>query len=160
MKNKKILFHLLLVLGFGVSNGYAQESSNASGGEASGSGGTVSYSIGQIIYSIDSGSNGIVYSGVQQPYEIYTVGIEEKQTNISLKAFPNPTSDYLTLAFDDFSNEQISYHLLDLKGKIVLVGTITDAITTFNLGPYVKGTYFIKITKESNEIKTFKVIKN
>ena len=54
----------------------------------------------------------------------------------------------------------MNYQLIDVQGKIALSGEITDAITTFDLSLFGKGTYFIKVIKESNEIKTFKIIKN
>jgi hypothetical protein len=39
------------------------------GGEATGSGGSVSYSVGQVVYTTNTGINGSVAQGVQQPYE-------------------------------------------------------------------------------------------
>lgn len=45
----------------------SQESLNASGSEATGTGGTVSYSVGQVFYSTQTGSNGTLSEGVQQP---------------------------------------------------------------------------------------------
>ncbi|WP_052172358.1 T9SS type A sorting domain-containing protein [Psychroserpens jangbogonensis] len=46
---------------------FSQESINASGSEATGSGGAVSYSVGQVFYSTQTGSNGTLSEGVQQP---------------------------------------------------------------------------------------------
>tara|TARA_B110000285_G_scaffold215240_1_gene261411 strand:- start:296 stop:778 length:483 start_codon:yes stop_codon:yes gene_type:complete len=160
MKNKKRFFHLLLAFGLGISSGYAQESSNASGGDASGSGGTVAYSIGQTVYTYESGTNGNTNPGVQQPYEIYSVGTDEELSTISLITYPNPTSDYLILEFADYSNEKIDYQLIDLNGKVILNNSINNAQTTVDLNAYSKGIYFIKVIKESEEIKTFKIIKN
>ena len=160
MKNIKRISHLLLVFGFGVSNGFAQESSNASGGDASGSGGSVAFSIGQTVYTYKSGSNGDANQGVQQPYEIYTVGINEEPTNISLKTFPNPTVDFLTIQLDDYANEQFYFQLFDLQGSLVQNGQIIDTHTRIDLNALPKGTYLISIIKETKEIKTFKIIKN
>jgi hypothetical protein len=54
---------------------HAQESINASGGEATGSEGTVSYSVGQVFYSTFSDQgNGSISEGVQQNLEIETLG--------------------------------------------------------------------------------------
>ena len=61
----------------------AQESVNSTGGNATGSGGTVSYTIGQVGYTTNTGSNGSVAQGVQQAYEILTVGINENEPKIS-----------------------------------------------------------------------------
>ena len=160
MKNKKHLLNLLLAFGLGISSGYAQDTGNASGGDASGSGGTVAYSIGQIVYTYESGTNGNTNQGVQQPYEIYSVGIDESMTTISLITYPNPTTDYLVLEFTDYSNEKMEYHLIDLNGKTIIKNSISSSKTKIDLNTYSKGIYFIKIIKELKEIKTFKIIKN
>jgi hypothetical protein len=85
----------------------AQESVNASGGEAIGSGGTVAYSIGQTVSSIHTGNSGSVAQGAQQAYEIYALGVEETALRVSLCAFPNPTMENLTLQISDYNNEEL-----------------------------------------------------
>ena len=74
MKNKSKPI-LLFAISLSTSVFLAQESANVSGGEATGSGGTVSYTIGQVAYTNHTGTNGNINQGVQQPYEIYLVGI-------------------------------------------------------------------------------------
>ena len=107
-KNKSSQIVLLAAGLIWVGFAQAQESSNSSGGNATGSGGTVAYSIGQVVYTTNTGSNGSVAQGVQHAYEIFTVGIKETELNISLTAFPNPTTENLTLQISDFNNEKLS----------------------------------------------------
>ena len=160
MTNKKRLFHLLLTFGIGMSYGHAQESINASGGDATSSGGSVAFSIGQTVYAYVGGSNADLTQGVQHPYELFTVGINEEISNMSLKAYPNPTSDYLVLELTHFSNDKMEYQLISIEGKTILNHSITNVKTEINLNTYSKGVYFIKIIKVSKEIKTLKIIKN
>ncbi len=54
---------------------HAQNSVNASGGEATGSG-EMSFSIGQVVYTVNSGLNGAVSNGVQQPSLLVPLSIE------------------------------------------------------------------------------------
>ncbi len=63
----------MLILGLGLTALKAQEVIPASGGDASGGGSSVSCSYGQMVYSINTGTNGSVAEGVQQPYEISLV---------------------------------------------------------------------------------------
>jgi hypothetical protein len=84
----KILF-FLFIFQYSIVN--AQESINASGGDALGSGGSTAYSIGQVVYTINTSSSGTSEQGVQHAYEIYSVGIKETEVNIFLSVFPNPT---------------------------------------------------------------------
>lgn len=160
MKNKKYFLNLVLGIGLGISSGYAQESTNASGGDALGSEGSVAYSIGQVFYTSETGSNGNVNQGVQHTYAIYAVGIDDESTNISLNIFPNPTSGYLTLQLDEYANEKMDYQLINIQGKLLQSEIITNAQTKIDLSTYVKGTYFIQVVRVSKEIKTFKIIKN
>ncbi len=160
MNNCQILSCLIITLGLGVATGYSQESSNTSGGVASGIGGTATFSVGQTFYTSNNGSNGEVNQGIQQPYTVYLVGINEEPNNISIKVFPNPTADYLTLKIENFSTNVKNYILYDAQGKQILVEKIKGASTNIDLSQYKKGTYFIKVKNQSNEIKTFKIIKN
>ena len=92
MKNKIMSVALLF---FGLGGLHAQESVNGSGGEATGTGGTASYSLGQVVYTTNTGTNGSVVQGVQQPYEISTtLGINETSINLELSVYPNPTNNY------------------------------------------------------------------
>ena len=73
MIHKRLKLGALLMLGLGLTGLQAQESVNATGGNAQGSGGSVSYSVGQLFYLIITGETGSVSEGVQQPYEISVV---------------------------------------------------------------------------------------
>ena len=139
----------------------AQESANASGGDATGSGGTVAYSIGQVVYTTNTGSSGSVAQGVQQAYEIFTVGIKENELNISLSVFPNPTANNLTLQISDYNNEKLSYQLYDMQGKLLSNGQVTAQQTQINTANLPPATYFINVVnQENNTIQFFKIIKN
>ena len=120
----------------------------------------VAYSVGQIVYTTSTGTSGSVAQGVEQAYEIYTVGVQETALNISLSIFPNPTSDYLTLKVEDYNNEALSYSLLDEQGKLVLNEQITNQDTQVAMSTLARGAYFINVLQENKKIQTFKIIKN
>ena len=135
----------------------AQENTVASGGKATGSGGTVSYSLGQVVYSTNIGTNGSVSQGVQQPYAVSTtVGINE--TSIQLNAFPNPTTNNLTLTTDD--SESLSYQLFNIQGAEISSKTLNSKTSNISLEGHPPATYFLKVIKNNEVIKAFKIIKN
>jgi opacity protein-like surface antigen len=139
----------------------AQESANASGGDATGSGGTIAYSIGQVVYTTYTGSSGSVAQGVQQAYEIFTVDIEETTLSISLIAFPNPTADNLTLQIRDFNKENLTYQFYDIGGKLLSNGQVTGQQTEINTSSLPPATYFINVlNQEDKKVQSFKIIKN
>jgi hypothetical protein len=168
MNPKKIkLSVLLLSLGFTAQ---AQQATIAAGGSASGNGGTVSYSIGQVVYTTATGSNGSVSQGVQQTYEITAVtGIEEaKGFTLEVSAYPNPTTDHLTLnvgASTLLNDQLMSYKLYDMSGKIIETQKIVDENTTIVMSNLLPATYFLTViktmdVKSPQEVKTFKITKN
>ena len=163
-KNKKMinnsLFFLAFLLTFSVNAQTSHQVLSATGGDATGSGGTVAFSVGQIVYTTSTGTTGSVAQGVEQAYEIYSVGIKETALNISLSVFPNPTSDFLTLKVQDYNNEALSYNLLDEQGKLVLNEQIITQDTQVAMSTLARGAYFINIVQANKKIQTFKIIKN
>tara|TARA_B100000809_G_scaffold241111_1_gene264022 strand:+ start:1267 stop:1749 length:483 start_codon:yes stop_codon:yes gene_type:complete len=140
---------------------HAQESPTASGGEATGAGGTASYSVGQVVYTTNTGTNGSITQGVQQPYEISIVtGIDETTINLEMSVYPNPTTNYLQLKVGSEQVENLTYQLIDLQGKVIENKKITASNTTIKMEGLPKATYFLKVTEQSQAVKTLKIIKN
>jgi hypothetical protein len=162
MRHKKLKLTAVLLLGLGLIGLQAQESVNVTGGNASGSGGSASYSVGQVVYTTNTGTTGSVAQGVQQPYEISVVtAIEEaKGINLSITAYPNPTTDYLTLRIDEFEISNLSFQLYDMNGKLLQNEKITGNQTSIVMSNLVPATYFVIVTNGSQTIKEFKIIKN
>ncbi|MDP3462260.1 MAG: T9SS type A sorting domain-containing protein [Bacteroidales bacterium] len=168
MRHKRLILSAILLLGLGLTGLLqAQESVNTTGGNASGSGGSASYSIGQVVYTTNAGTNGSATHGVQQPYEISVItAIEEaKNINLSVSAYPNPTTDYLTLEVNDFELSNIHFQLYDMIGKLLQSEKITGNQTSIVVGNLVPATYILKVIvitqgiASQQEIKTFRVIK-
>ena len=159
MKNTILLF-LSFLFSFSLKAQTSHQVLSASGGDATGSGGSVAYSVGQIVYTTSTGTTGSVAQGVEQAYEIYSVGIKETTLNISLSVFPNPTSDFLTLKVEDYNNEALSYNLIDEQGKLILSAQITNQETQVAMSTLARGSYFINIVQANKKIQTFKIIKN
>lgn len=83
MKINKLYFLIIFIIIISIPKTYSQENVAVSGGNATGSGGSSSYSVGQITYTSQTGSGGNVTLGVQQPYEIVTLG-KDNFTEINL----------------------------------------------------------------------------
>ena len=162
MRHKCLKLSAVLLLGLGLTGLQAQETIPATGGNALGSGGSASYTVGQMVYQTNTGTNGSVAEGVQQPYEISIVtAIEDANgINLSISAYPNPTFDYLTLEVKDFDFSNLAFQLYDIQGKLLQNEKITERqsrVLMYNLLP---ATYFVKILEGNKEVKTFKIIKN
>lgn len=153
---------LVILVFFGSTALYAQSDINTAGGDATGPNGSASYTIGQLNYATYFGPNGSASLGVQQAYEIsVVVGINEVfGINLGLNAFPNPTVDFLNLEVDNYLNNNLTFYLYDLNGKVLAEGPITQSLTTIEMSTYEPAIYFVKISQNQKDIKTFKIAKN
>jgi hypothetical protein len=158
-KTKSVLFVTITMLWAGLAQ--AQQGANASGGNATGIGGTVTYTVGQVVYTTNTSSSGSVSQGVQNTFEIYSVGTNETALNISIIAFPNPTFENLTLTIDNYSDVILSYQLYDMQGKLLSGLQITGTQTQIIMSDLPAAIYFIDvIDQENKKIQSFKIVKN
>jgi hypothetical protein len=140
---------------------YSQQTIPTSGGDATGvGGGSSSYSVGQLVYTIHSGSGGTVTQGVQQSIELFTLSNPEL-TSVNLEAitYPNPTSNYIVLKISDNALNNLSYKLIDVNGKAIANGSVTHEDTRIAMQSLALGMYILKVNKNNQELKTFKIIK-
>jgi len=163
MKVKLKFVTSVILLFLGLSNIQAQETLPATGGKASGTGGSASYTVGQIVYTTQTGINGnTVAQGVQQPFETSVVtGIKKAQgITLEVSAYPNPTSDYLTLKVENYNTENLQYIVFDINGKLLQRVKCVGNKTSINIQNYPVANYYVKVLDSQKEIKVFKIIKN
>ena len=160
MKHRKIITSVAFLL-LGLGGLHAQETVPATGGDATGSGGSSSYTVGQVVYTTNTGTNGSVAQGVQQPYEISTsVGVELKVIKLELVAYPNPTANVLDLCIGNYNNEKLTYQLYNMQGKLLDSKQIVNNSTTIGMQGLQTSTYLLNVLDNNSLIKTFRIIKN
>ena len=160
MRHLNSIATALLVL-LGIAGLHAQETVSATGGDATGSGGSSSFAVGQVIYTTNTGTNGSVAQGVQQPYEIsITLGIEVTEIDLVLIAYPNPTNNTITLNIGNYNNEKLTYQLYDMNGKIVGSKQVVNSSTTIGMQDLPVGNYLLNVFDNNSLIKTFRIVKN
>ena len=160
MNIKKIKIVVLFLLGFELLTAQAQQATTATGGDASGIGGTVAYSVGQVVYTTHIGTNGSVAQGVQQSYIISIVlGIEDNSIKLELTAYPNPTTNFLTLNVGNAELSTLRFQLYDISGKLIESRKIISSIETIGMENLPSAIYFLKVANNNQEVKTFKIIK-
>jgi hypothetical protein len=99
---------------------------------------------------------------VQQPYEILVVtGLDEaKRISLEVSVYPNPTSEFLKLKVESYKQENLSYQLYDINGNLLQNGKIDGKETIIETGGLLPATYFLRISDNQKDVKTFKIIKN
>lgn len=134
------------------------------GGDVQNSNGSVSYTVGQIAVETAVSNEGSfsVAEGVQQPYEIQTVGVNNyPQIVLNAKVYPNPTENLAQLELNGFEipDNGLKAYLYDGNGKLLQTLTITDDITSFQIGQYATGNYLLEVKSGNNSMKTFKIVR-
>ncbi len=162
MKHTHFLLTVLCTLF--VMFGSAQSAIVATGGDTQSSSGSVSYTIGQIAVKTVANSNGSVSvaEGVQQPYEIQAVGVDNyPQIVLNAIVYPNPTENIAQLKLNGFELpvEGLRAHLFDGKGKLLQAFDVTSDLTSFQIGQYATGTYYLEVKTGTRVLKTFKVVR-
>jgi len=158
----KKIFTLFVILSISALT-FAQSDIVPAGGDASSNGGSVSYTVGQIATQFTTDGTHSVLEGVQQPYEIQTVGIDD-YPNIKLEAviYPNPTRDFVQLSINGYEipADGLTAQLFDAEGRLLEVFSVTDLQTQFDLSRYASAIYQLRVHEGKRHLKTFKIVKN
>ena len=142
---------------FSMTNIYSQSSFVTSGGNSESLNSlNVNYSIGQIFYQNVS-SNINYKEGVLQSF--YVDGDVIEFDFISLKAYPNPTTNrvFISLGIDDIG--ALSYSVSSVAGAYITEGIINSNPYPLDVSTLANGVYFVHIFKQEKLNKTIKIIK-
>lgn len=108
-------------------------------------------SVGNIFYNI-SGKNFTIHPGGN-------VGIEETE-KMHMSIFPNPISDFTTLALDPTASlENASYQIVNLLGQVIASGNITDYNTVLSFQQYAAGMYLIRVNVHNRTFTESVIVK-
>lgn len=139
---------------------YSQTSINSLGGDIVSSNGTIAFTIGQIVYTTNTDGIFNIEQGVQHPFELYSLNIDENILNVSINVFPNPFSDKIIIeVLNDY--RLLYFSIYDLNGKVLKEELITKNQISINTEKLESSIYFLKIFNKnnSNNSKTIKLIK-
>ena len=97
---------------------------------------------------------------MQQAYEIVDAIGEAVEINLELTAYPNPTNSALTLNIGNYNNQNLSYRLCDMQGKLLDSKKVIHSSTEIGMQGLPASTYLLNIVDSESLIKTFRIIKN
>ena len=121
--------------------------------------GSISWSLGEVATQTLKAGDYIITQGFQQS-KLTLTSVFERPGYISLvKAYPNPTSDFIYLEVDGEVND-LNYAVYDMNGKLLASGQFEENPTRVSFANFGSGLYFVRITKGNLEVKTLRVVKN
>lgn len=135
-----------------------QEVISSSGGYFSNSQGSMSFTLGEYMINTYKSSSLILTQGFNQTFLPTPTGIEDLiKTSDAVTAFPNPVLEAVTVLVKD--HRGLSLTLYDVNGTVLTRQKIVENETNISFKELVPAVYILKVFKESQEIMTFKIVK-
>ena len=152
MKRHTLVLFSLLASGI-VS---AQEVVSTQGDSYSNASANIDFTLGEVI--IDTGTDGTndLTQGFHQTNWNF-LGMEDFATNYEATIFPNPTSEVLNIRTSTFEN--VTYTLYDAQGKLVMQNILSAEQTPIQVSQLAPGSYLLTLNNETQNLKTFKLVK-
>ena len=118
------------------------------------------WSIGEVLTETFLGGEIKLTQGFHQgALEINTL-VDNSMLNISIKAYPNPTSSLLNLLVETDSFSSMEVIVTDISGRVLVSKTIYDSITQLDFSNYTSGTYIVLVRSQGQLQKSFRILKN
>jgi len=164
---------LTVGLGFALITTNAQTTSlelvSSSGDSFNNTNYQLDWSIGELVNETYAASQNILTQGFHQgTYNVTSID-EKPLLKFSIRAFPNPTSDFISLKIHPIKNSnkpesekfnKIQYTITDLSGKVLQTSKIQSNLKKINFSDYTNGMYLISITQNNQLLKLFQIVKN
>ncbi len=166
---KKTILLIFMLFGFGSvfcqTNQPEVISSSGDYFKPNASSPTLSWTMGECITETQTSANNIITQGFQQNFE-YIIGVgitENPDKDFSIKVFPNPATDFITVSINPLTGKASEYliELYDLQGKKLYTATYTQDEFKLDMFTYPAGTFMLKVmTKGNKTLQNFKIQKN
>ena len=101
----------------------------------------------------------IIIDGCSYEVTVTIISTGLVENDYSPHIYPNPTSNTITLAFDESLPQNTQYFLYDVYGKLVKSGTISQQQTILSVAEYAAGIYFIQVISDQKILIREKIIK-
>ena len=149
--------HTLVLFSFFASLAVsAQEVVSTQGESYSNASANIDFTIGEVIIATGTDGTNDITQGFHQTNWNF-VGLEDHAPNYEAIIFPNPTEDVLNIRTSTFEN--VTYTLYDAQGKLVMQNMLSAEQTPIQVSQLAPGSYSLTLNNETQNLKTFKLIK-
>ena len=151
IKNTLVLSMLLA-----TTTATAQEVVSTQGDSYSNGTANIDFTIGEVVINTGTDGTNDITQGFHQTNWNF-LGVEDHAPSYEATIFPNPTSEVLNIRTSTFEN--VTYSLYDAQGKLVLQDKLSAEQTKIPVSNLATGSYSLILNNETQNLKTFKVIK-
>lgn len=150
-KNTLVLFSLFASISVSAQEVLATQGDSYSNASAS-----IDFTIGEVIIATETDGTNNITQGFHQTNWNF-LGVEDFAPNYEAIIFPNPTQDVLNIKTSSFEN--VTYTLYDAQGKLVMQNILSAEQTPIQVSQLAPGAYSLRLNDETQNLKTFKLIK-
>ena len=150
-KNTLVLFLFFSSLAVSAQEVVATQGESYSNASAS-----IDFTIGEVIINTGTDGTNDLTQGFHQTNWNF-LGLEDFAPNYEAISFPNPTQEVLNIRTSMFEN--VTYTLYDAQGKLVMQNILSAEQTPIQVGQLAPGSYSLTLNNETQNLKTFKLIK-
>ncbi len=154
MKRLVLLSILNLFL---LSNNNAQEVITTAGDYYLASSGSLSWTFGETITETFSTGINALTQGFNQSQLSATATYQLPTLDFNIKAYPNPTSNFIILETDKI--RKLEYQVFNQQGKLIIQSELSDFQTKIDFQELIPAIYIIKIFENNIPLKQFKIVK-
>jgi hypothetical protein len=151
---KKITLVLFSLLAAGIV--LAQEVVSTQGDSYSIASASIDFTIGEVVINTGTDGTNDLTQGFHQTNWNF-LGVEDFAPNYEAIIYPNPTEDVLNIRTSTFEN--VRYTLYDAQGKLVMQNILSAEQTPIQVSQLAPGSYSLTLNNETQNLKTFKLIK-
>jgi hypothetical protein len=159
MMKKSITLILLALLCYWKLEGQVLYPSviGAFGGEFKNNSYHLTFTAGEPFFTTVSSNDVILTQGFNQTLVVTT----QNTTDISilegyeLKAYPNPTSEYLILGMKSPHSDELLIELFDMQGRKLFWQATNEKEQKIDFKPYANGSFILRISKSDVPLKSF-----
>jgi hypothetical protein len=96
-----------------------------------------------------------VRQGFIQPAQLKRMLAASNAADLLVSAYPNPTTDKITIAFEELVTGKVIFSVYDQMGKLVMEENRDSEVElTFSLAILAVGNYFVKVSTTNKEYVT------
>lgn len=159
MQTFKSIFSIIITITISCRIVNSQQVVSNMGASLQNSSGSISFTLGEPVIATLSASDGIVTQGFHQTKLTVTAIEENLGSPMSVKVFPNPTTNVLYVSLDCDEIRHIKLVLYDISGKILTAINADKDFMEVDFSGYLPGTYIIKIYKGRMTLGAYKIVK-
>lgn len=120
---------------------------------------SISWTLGEVAIETFVAGDLILTQGFHQP-TITVVSVEDfPGFDLKVQVYPNPATELLNVYLEYGNYENVTFGLYDMSGRLMVSDKMKNEMQQISFSAYPSGIYFLRMTIDGREAKSFKIVK-